>query len=66
MRNPNQSSTLTRSGLLKGLELAYKMPLEKQRRFATALSKEMDEINDAYGGNCALGVAEVERVAASL
>lgn len=66
MTNPNQSSTLTRTGVLAAFECAYNMNAGEQYRFAVALSKEIDDMNAAYGGNCALGRKEVERVANSI
>lgn len=50
--------------VLAAFELAAKMERNHQHRFATRLGEMIDEINDAYGGNCSLGVEEVERAAA--
>lgn len=62
MNNPNNSISLTRSGSLRAMELAYLLKLEDQAEFADELVKEFEAMSSAYGDNISLDSEVVQRV----
>lgn len=62
-KNPNETSHITMMGMWQILEEAGSMSIPAQKAFAQEIYKEFQAIDDAYGGNTALGAEDIHRVA---